>query len=66
MAESQDIELILPDEEVDPRAADVIQESAGDLDTSATNVIQVVCIDDTDAAALVHYTINTFATDTTP
>ena len=36
MAESQDIELILPDEEVDPRAADVIQESAGDLDTSAT------------------------------
>ena len=36
MAESQDIELILPEEEVDPRAADVIQESAGDLDTSAT------------------------------
>ena len=36
MAESQDIELILPDEEVDPRAADVIQESAGDIDTSAT------------------------------
>ena len=37
-----------------------------ELDTSATNVITVVCIDDTDAAALVHYTINTFATDTTP
>ena len=30
MAESQDIELILPDEEVDPRAADVIQESGGE------------------------------------
>ena len=39
---------------------------ATELDTSATNVITVVCIDDTDAAALVHYTINTFATDTTP
>ena len=37
-----------------------------ELDTSATNVITVVCIDDTDASALVHYTINTFATDTTP
>jgi len=37
-----------------------------ELDTSATNVITAVCIDDTDAAALVHYTINTFATDTTP
>ena len=37
-----------------------------ELDTSATNVITVVCIDDTDAAALIHYTINTFATDTTP
>jgi len=37
-----------------------------ELDTSATNVITVVCIDDTTSAALVHYTINTFATDTTP
>ena len=37
-----------------------------ELDTSATNVITAVCIDDTDSAALVHYTINTFATDTTP
>ena len=37
-----------------------------ELDTSATNVITAVCIDDTDNAALVHYTINTFATDTTP
>ena len=34
MAEAQDIELILPDEEVDPRAADVIQESGGDFDSS--------------------------------
>jgi hypothetical protein len=37
-----------------------------DLDTSATNVIQVVCIDDTDSAAIVNYSINTFAADTTP
>ena len=37
-----------------------------ELDTSATNVITVVCIDDTTSAALLHYTINTFATDTTP
>ena len=37
-----------------------------ELDTSATNVITAVCIDDTDNAALVHYNINTFATDTTP
>jgi hypothetical protein len=37
-----------------------------ELDTSATNVITAVCIDDNDSAALVHYTINTFATDTTP
>tara|TARA_A100000172_G_C3012960_1_gene100461 strand:+ start:76 stop:939 length:864 start_codon:yes stop_codon:yes gene_type:complete len=35
MAENQDIELILPDEEVDPRAADVIQEASGDFDSSA-------------------------------
>ncbi len=37
-----------------------------DLDTSATNVIQVVCIDDTDSAAIINYSINTFAADTTP
>ena len=37
-----------------------------ELDTSATNVITVTCIDDTDSAALIHYTINTFQTDTTP
>lgn len=35
MAESQDIELILPDEEVDPREADVSQEPAQDFDMSA-------------------------------
>ena len=34
MAESQDIELILPDEEVDPREADIIQESSQDFDMS--------------------------------
>ena len=44
MAESQDIELILPDEEVDPREADVIQESAGDLDTSAQEVVELSLI----------------------
>jgi len=37
-----------------------------DLDQSATNVIQAVCIDDTDSAAIVNYSINTFAADTTP
>ena len=37
-----------------------------ELDTSATNVITVTCIDDTDSAALIHYTINSFQTDTTP
>ena len=37
-----------------------------DLDTSATNVIQVVCFDDTDSAAILNYSINTFAADTTP
>jgi hypothetical protein len=37
-----------------------------ELDQSATNVITITCIDDTDSAALLHYTINTFQTDTTP
>ena len=37
-----------------------------DLDTSATNLIQVVCVDDTDSAAIVNYSINTFVADTTP
>ena len=36
------------------------------LDTSATNLIQVVCVDDTDSAAIVNYSINTFVADTTP
>ena len=40
MAESQDIELILPDEEVDPRAADVIQESGGDFNSSEVGAPQ--------------------------
>ena len=35
MSESQEIELILPDEEVDPREADVLQESSQDFDMSA-------------------------------
>ena len=35
MAESQEIELELPDEEVDPREADVLQEPQQDFDTSA-------------------------------
>ena len=34
MSESQEIELILPDEEVDPREADVLQESSQDFDMS--------------------------------
>ena len=37
-----------------------------DLDTSATNVIQVVCVDDTDSAAILLYSINTYTADTTP
>ncbi len=36
MSESQEIELILPDEEVDPREADVLQESSQDFDMSET------------------------------
>lgn len=36
------------------------------LDTSKTNVIQVVCVDDTDSAAIVNYSINTYESDTTP
>ena len=38
MAESQEIELELPDEEVDPREADVIQEPQQDFDTSEAEV----------------------------
>ena len=47
-------------------SATIRRVGATELDTSTTNVITAVCIDDTDNAALVHYTINTFATDTTP
>lgn len=36
------------------------------LDQSATNVIQLVCVDDTDSAAILLYSINTYASDTTP
>lgn len=37
-----------------------------DLDQSTKNVIQVVCVDDTDSAAILLYSINTYASDTTP
>lgn len=36
------------------------------LDTSATNLIQVVCVDDTDGAAIVNYSIATYTTNTQP
>ena len=38
MAESQEIELELPNEEVDPREADVLQEPQRDFDTSEAEV----------------------------
>jgi len=38
----------------------------GDLDTTATNHIQVVCIDDTDSDAILNYSIRTYSSDTTP
>tara|TARA_R100001443_G_scaffold96764_1_gene103615 strand:- start:135 stop:1421 length:1287 start_codon:yes stop_codon:yes gene_type:complete len=47
-------------------SATIRKVGSASLDTSTTNVIQVVCIDDDDSAALVHYSINTFATDITP
>lgn len=37
-----------------------------ELDTSKTNLIQVTCLDDTDSAAKIVYSINEYATDTTP
>ena len=37
-----------------------------DLDTSATNLIQVICIDDNDSDAILNYSINTYTSDTTP
>lgn len=36
------------------------------LDTSAKNLIQVVCVDDTDGAAIVNYSIATYTTNTQP
>ena len=36
------------------------------LDTSKKNIIQVACVDDTDSAAIVNYSINTIEVDTTP
>ena len=36
------------------------------IDTSKKNVIQVVCVDDTDSAAILNYSISTFEDDTTP
>ena len=37
-----------------------------EFDTSEKNVIQVVCIDDTDAAAIVNYSVAKLTIDTTP
>jgi hypothetical protein len=37
-----------------------------ELDQSAKNIIQVLCVDDTDNAAILTYAIATFAVDTTP
>jgi len=39
---------------------------ATDFDTAEKNVIQVVCIDDTDAAAIVNYSVGKLTADTTP
>jgi viroplasmin and RNaseH domain-containing protein len=37
-----------------------------DYDGAADNHIQVVCLDDTDSAAIYNYTIGTYTSDTTP
>ena len=37
-----------------------------ELDTAETNIIQVICLDDTDSAAKLVYSINKYETDTTP
>tara|TARA_R110002020_G_scaffold82173_2_gene203503 strand:- start:15348 stop:16397 length:1050 start_codon:yes stop_codon:yes gene_type:complete len=37
-----------------------------DFDTSEKNVIQVVCVDDTDAAAIINYSVAKLTVDTTP
>lgn len=47
-------------------SATINKVGSGSLDTSKTNVIQVVCIDDTTSAAIVNYSINAFEVDTTP
>ena len=47
-------------------SATIRKVGSASLDQSKKNVIQVVCIDDDDSAALVHYSINTFENDTTP
>lgn len=36
------------------------------LDTTGTNLIQVVCLDDNDSDAILNYAIATYTTDTTP
>ena len=37
-----------------------------DFDTSEKNLIQVVCVDDTDAAAIINYSVGKITADTTP
>ena len=37
-----------------------------DFDTAEKNVIQVVCVDDTDAAAIINYSVAKLTVDTTP
>lgn len=37
-----------------------------ELDTAATNIIQVLCVDDNDADAILTYAIAAYAADTTP
>ena len=37
-----------------------------DYDGASDNHIQVVCLDDTDSAAIYNYTIGTYTSDTTP
>ena len=39
---------------------------ATDFDTSEKNLIQVVCVDDTDAAAIINYSVGKITADTTP
>ena len=39
---------------------------ATELDTAATNIIQILCIDDNDSGAILTYAIAAYAADTTP